>query len=119
MDLIYLNMNILAWIYTEIYWLYIYFYLLYIYTLAFNYSKISVRIGQRKMSSSFTPEPRRMSGVQGGLGEHKRDILKLREARNGNAGPKLQTWLVAPWSAGSEWLDSEERFSWSWHSKVP
>lgn len=35
------------------------------------------------MSSSFTPDPRRMSGVQGGLGEHKRDILKLREARNG------------------------------------
>ena len=35
---------------------YIYLYLLYIYTLAFNYSKISVRIGKRKMSSSFTPD---------------------------------------------------------------
>ena len=31
-------------------------------------------------SASF---PRRMSGVQGGLGEHKRDILKLREEVNG------------------------------------
>lgn len=33
----------------------------------------------------FYTRPRRMSGVQGGLGEHKRDILKLREAL-GNAG---------------------------------
>ena len=76
-DLIYLNMKIWAWI---LYWDLLIIYLFYIYTLAFNYSKISVRIGKRKMSSSFTPDPRRMSGVQGGLGEHKRDILKLREA---------------------------------------
>ena len=37
-----------------------------------------------KSNTSSCPSPRRMSGVQGGLGEHKRDILKLREALGGS-----------------------------------
>ena len=49
----------------------------------------------------------RMSGVQGGLGEHKRDILKLREAGIPcSQAPKQQRYLQTV--QGSEWADREE-----------